>query len=49
MAALAPLATSPAQAATFNVKRRLGEIRCPVLVVTGKMTKRVEPGMNEEG
>jgi pimeloyl-ACP methyl ester carboxylesterase len=28
----------------FNVKRRLGEIRCPVLVITGTEDRMVPPG-----
>ncbi|MCG6538431.1 MAG: alpha/beta hydrolase, partial [Syntrophales bacterium LBB04] len=31
----------------FNVKRRLGEIRCPVLVITGDEDKMVPPGNSQ--
>lgn len=32
---------------SFNVKRRLGEIRCPVLVITGDEDKMVPPGNSQ--
>jgi pimeloyl-ACP methyl ester carboxylesterase len=32
---------------SFNVKRRLGEIRCPVLIITGDEDKMVPPGNSQ--